>query len=65
MVLTAGAGELLLSENSGQSFSVVSLPEKAAMPISLWEAGDGGLLVTTDRGIMRLQPSDLAKGTEQ
>lgn len=65
MVLTAGAGELLLSENSGQSFFVVPLPEKAAMPISLWQAGDGGLLVTTDRGIIRLQPPDLAKGTEQ
>ena len=65
MVLTAGAGELLLSENSGQSFFVVPLPDKAAKPISLWEAGDGGLLVTTDRGIIRLQPLDLAKGTEQ
>ena len=45
MVLTAGAGELLLSENSGQSFSVVPLPDKAAKPISLgrrrrWPVGD-------------------------
>jgi len=64
MILTAGAGELLLSENNGQSFSVVPLPDKAAVPVSLWQAGDGSLLVSTDRGIIRLTLSDLTKGQE-
>ena len=60
MILTAGAGELLLSENKGRSFNPVALPDKAAMPISLWQAGDESLLVTTDRGVIRLEPDDLA-----
>lgn len=60
MILTAGAGELLLSENKGRSFNPVALPNKAAMPISLWQAGDESLLVTTDRGVIRLEPVDLA-----
>tara|TARA_A100001037_G_C15084135_1_gene605781 strand:+ start:64 stop:1011 length:948 start_codon:yes stop_codon:yes gene_type:complete len=65
MVLSAGAGELLVSENKGQSFSVIPLPDKAAVPISLWQAGDGSLLVTTDRGIIRLEQPGLTKGTAQ
>lgn len=62
MILTAGAGKLLLSGDKGRSFNPVPLPDKAAMPISLWEAGDGGLFVTTDRGVIRLEPDDLAGG---
>ena len=60
MILTAGAGELLLSENKGRSFNPVALPDKAAMPISLWQAGDDSLLVSTDRGVVRLELDDLA-----
>ena len=62
MVLTAGAGELLLSDDSGRSFSSVSLSDKSAVPTSLWQAGDGGVLVTTDRGVFRLEPGELKKG---
>ena len=65
MILTAGAGELLLSENNGRSFSIFLLSDQSAVPTSLWQAGDDGLLVSTDRGMIRLEPGALTRSVQK
>ena len=61
LVLAAGAGELLLSARDGRLFQVLALFDKAAVPTDLWQAEDGSLLVTTDRGVFRMTLDELNK----
>ena len=61
LVLAAGAGELLLGARDGRLFQVVALFDKAAVPTDLWQAEDGSLLVTTDRGVFRMTLDELNK----
>ncbi|MED6315003.1 MAG: YCF48-related protein [Verrucomicrobiota bacterium] len=65
MILTAGAGELLLSENKGRSCSIFLVSDQSAVPTSLWQAGDDGLLVSTDRGMIRLDPGVLTRSVQK
>jgi glucose/arabinose dehydrogenase len=45
----------------GRLFQVVALFDKAAVPTDLWQAEDGSLLVTTDRGVFRMTLDELNK----
>ena len=61
LVFAAGAGELLLGSDKSRFFQVVKLSDKAAVPTDLWQSEDGSLLLTTDRGVLRITLSELNK----
>ena len=57
-VLSAAAGQLLLSADKGFTFRPVEWPG-AATATSLWQASDGAVLLTSDKGVHRLELTDL------
>ena len=57
-VLSAAAGQLLLSSDEGRTFRPVEWPG-AATATSLWQASDGAVLLTSDKGVHRLELTDL------
>jgi photosystem II stability/assembly factor-like uncharacterized protein len=57
-VLSAAAGRLLLSADEGLTFRPVEWPG-AATATSLWQASDGAVLLTSDKGVHRLELTDL------
>ena len=60
LVLTAAAGQLLVSADEGRSFRLAAWPGAAsATATSLWQAADGGVLLTSDKGVHRLELADL------
>lgn len=60
LVLTAAAGQLLVSADEGRSFHLAVWPGAAsATATSLWQASDGGLLLASDKGVHRLELTDL------
>ncbi len=60
LVLTADAGQLLVSADEGRTFRMSAWPGgAAATATSLWQANDGGLLLTSDKGVHRLELADL------
>ena len=60
LVLTAAAGELLVSADEGRSFRLATMPgAESATATSLWQAADGGVLLTSDKGVHRLELADL------
>ena len=60
LVLTAGAGQLLVSADEGRSFRLATMPgAESATATSLWQAADGGVLLTSDKGVHRLELADL------
>ena len=60
LVLTAAAGQLLVSADEGRSFRLAVWPGAAsATATSLWQASDGGLLLASDKGMYRLELADL------
>jgi photosystem II stability/assembly factor-like uncharacterized protein len=56
-VLSAAAGQLLLSSDEGRTFRPVEWPG-AATATSLWQASDGAVLLTSDKGVHRLELTD-------
>jgi len=56
-VLSASAGQLLLSSDEGRTFRPVEWPG-AATATSLWQASDGAVLLTSDKGVHRLELTD-------
>jgi len=60
LVLTAAAGQLLVSADEGRSFRLATMPgAESATATSLWQAADGGVLLTSDKGVHRLELADL------
>ena len=60
LVLTAAAGQLLVSADEGHSFRLATMPgAESATATSLWQAADGGVLLTSDKGVHRLELADL------
>jgi photosystem II stability/assembly factor-like uncharacterized protein len=60
LVLTAAAGQLLVSADEGRSFRLATMPgAESATATSLWQAADGGVLLTSDKGVHRLELTDL------
>ena len=60
LVLAAAAGQLLVSADEGRSFRLAVWPGAAsATATSLWQASDGGLLLASDKGVHRLELTDL------
>ncbi len=60
LVLTADAGQLLVSADEGRTFRMSTWPGgAAATATSLWQANDGGLLLTSDKGVHRLELAGL------
>ena len=60
LVLTAAAGQLLVSADEGRSFHLAAWPGAAsATATSLWQASDGGLLLASDKGVHRIELADL------
>ena len=60
LVLTAAAGQLLVSADEGRSFRLATMPgAESATATSFWQAADGGLLLASDRGMHRLELADL------
>ena len=60
LVLSAGAGQLLVSADEGRSFRLATMPgAESATATSLWQAADGGVLLTSDKGVHRLELADL------
>ena len=60
LVLAAGAGQLLLSADGGRTFRLGSIAvDKTATVTSLWQAADGGVLLTSDKGVYRLELADI------
>jgi photosystem II stability/assembly factor-like uncharacterized protein len=57
-VLSAAAGQLLLSADEGRTFRPVDWPG-AATATNLWQASDGAVLLTSDKGVHRLELTDL------
>ena len=57
-VISAAAGQLLLSTDEGRTFRLVEWPG-AATATSLWQASDGAVLLTSDKGVHRLELTDL------
>ncbi len=57
-VLSAAAGQLLLSADEGRTFRPVEWPG-VATATSLWQASDGAVLLTSDKGVHRLELTDL------
>ena len=56
LVLSAGAGQLLVSADEGRSFRLATMPgAESATATSLWQAADGGVLLTSDKGVHRLE----------
>ncbi|GIT12616.1 MAG: hypothetical protein CM1200mP34_0220 [Verrucomicrobiales bacterium] len=50
LVLAAGAGQLLLSADRGRTFRLGSIAaDKTATVTSLWQAADGGVLLTSEK----------------
>ena len=66
VVLTADAGQLLVSADEGRTFRLVAWPDAAATTATgLWQTNDGGLLVTSDKGVRRLELADLKPEVEK
>ncbi len=60
LVLTAAAGQLLVSADEGRSFRLATMSgAESATATSLWQAADGGVLLTSDKGVHRLELADL------
>jgi hypothetical protein len=60
LVLTAAAGQLLVSADEGRSFRLANMPgAESGTATSLWQAADGGVLLTSDKGVHRLELADL------
>ena len=60
LVLTAGAGQLLVSADEGRSFRLATIAaDETATATSLWQAADGGVLLTSDKGVHRLELAGL------
>jgi len=60
LVLTAGAGQLLVSADEGRTFRLAAIAaDETATATSLWQAVDGGVLLTSDKGVYRLELAGL------
>jgi len=60
LVLAAGAGQLLVSADGGRTFQLAAIAaDKTATVTGLWQAADGGVLLTSDKGVIRLELADL------
>ena len=60
LVLAAGAGQLLVSADRGRTFRLAAIgADKTATVTGLWQAADGGVLLTSDKGVLRLELADL------
>ena len=60
LVLSAGAGQLLVSADEGRTFRLAAIAaDETATATSLWQAADGGVLLTSDKGVHRLELADL------
>ena len=60
LVLAAGAGQLLVSADRGRTFRLAAIAaDKTATVTGLWQAADGGVLLTSDKGVIRLELADL------
>ena len=60
LVLAAAAGQLLVSADEGRTFRLAAIAaDETATATSLWQAADGGVLLTSDKGVHRLELADL------
>ena len=60
LVLSAGAGQLLVSADEGRTFRLAAIAaDETATATSLWQAVDGGVLLTSDKGVYRLELAGL------
>ena len=60
LLLAAGAGQLLVSTDVGRTFRLAAIAaDKTATVTSLWQAADGAVLLTSDKGVIRLELADL------
>ena len=60
LVLSAGAGQLLVSADEGRTFRLAAIAaDETATATSLWQAADGGVLLTSDKGVHRLELAGL------
>jgi len=60
LLLAAGAGQLLISTDAGRTFRLCAIaPDNTATVTSLWQAKDGAVLLTSDKGVIRLELADL------
>ena len=60
LVLTAAPGQLLVSADEGRTFRWTAITaDVTATATSLWQAADGGVLLTSDKGVHRLELADL------
>jgi len=60
LVLAAGAGQLLVSADRGRTFRLATIAaDKTATVTGLWQAADGGVLLTSDKGVHRLELADI------
>ena len=60
LVLSAGAGQLLGSADEGRTFRLAAIAaDETATATSLWQAADGGVLLTSDKGVHRLELAGL------
>ena len=56
LVLTAAPGQLLVSADDGRTFRWAAIvADETATATSLWQAADGGVLLTSDKGVHRLE----------
>ena len=60
LLLAAGAGQLLISADRGRTFRLATIAaDKTATVTGLWQAADGGVLLTSDKGVHRLELADI------
>ena len=60
LLLAAGAGQLLVSADAGRTFRLGAIAaDKTATVTSLWQAADGAVLLTSDKGVYRLELANL------
>ena len=60
LLLAAGAGQLLVSADRGLTFRLAAIgADKTATVTGLWQAADGGVLLTSDKGVIRMELGDL------
>ncbi|MDP6680076.1 MAG: hypothetical protein QGG72_14435, partial [Verrucomicrobiota bacterium] len=53
LLLAAGAGQLLISADAGRTFRLCAIAaDNTATVTSLWQAKDGAVLLTSDKGVI-------------